>query len=167
MRGYPPLAIANYFIERAVEEGAPVDHLKLQKLVYIAHGWHLAVYGEPLLRERVEAWQYGPVIRSLYHELKKFGNRPIGELVPRLRGTRLEVPRVHEDDEEALRLLDRVWNVYKDYTGVQLSNLTHQEDTPWGQTWEQTKGHRNVRIDNHLIEEHFRELGSRQESAAS
>jgi len=44
--------------------------MKLQKLVYYAHGWHLALNNEPLIDEQVECWQYGPVISSLFHEFK-------------------------------------------------------------------------------------------------
>ena len=66
---YDVRAVANFFLDQAQEEGQKLDHMKLQKLAYIAHGWHLAITGEPLFHERVEAWPYGPVIPDLYHEL--------------------------------------------------------------------------------------------------
>jgi uncharacterized phage-associated protein len=37
----------------------------------------LAINKEPLIDERVEAWNYGPVIPSLYHEFKNFGSGAI------------------------------------------------------------------------------------------
>jgi len=72
-----PLAIANYFIELAKNDANLVSPMKLQKLVYFALGWCLALADKPLINEKVEAWQYGPVVGSLYREFKKYGNEGI------------------------------------------------------------------------------------------
>ena len=57
------LAIANEFIRRSL--AAPeieLTQMKLQKLVYFAHGWNLvASDGDPLVEDEVQAWDYGPV----------------------------------------------------------------------------------------------------------
>ncbi len=50
--------VANYFLKKAAAEGVTLDPMKLQKLVYIAHGWHLGLLGAPLLRSPIEAWTY-------------------------------------------------------------------------------------------------------------
>ena len=77
---YSAKAIANYFLGLADAEKKPISHLKIQKLVYIAHGWYLAIKGEPLVGdEYAEAWQYGPVFPSLYHEFKIHGSGHITE----------------------------------------------------------------------------------------
>ncbi len=44
-----------------------VDKLKLLKLCYFAHGWHLAWNGRPLFSEPLEACRYGPVPRALWN----------------------------------------------------------------------------------------------------
>ena len=74
---YRACAIANYFLERAERE--PITQMKVQKLVYFAHGWHLGITQKPLINEQVEAWPYGPVIPSLYQDLKRWGADPITE----------------------------------------------------------------------------------------
>ena len=70
--------------------------MKVQKLVYYAHGWHLGLADAPLIGELVEAWRWGPVIRSLYAALAEFGNQPIlttlKDMVPRHAGP-VGVPR--------------------------------------------------------------------------
>jgi uncharacterized phage-associated protein len=60
---YPAAAIANEFIKVAKRNGVLLTPMKLQKLVYFAHGWYLALLGKPLINEPVEAWKFGPVIQ--------------------------------------------------------------------------------------------------------
>ena len=61
MKTFPAVVVANYFVDKGKEEGRPVEGvLKLIKLVYIAHGWHLGVNKKPLIREDVEALEVRP-----------------------------------------------------------------------------------------------------------
>jgi uncharacterized phage-associated protein len=76
---FPAEAVANEFLELAKKDGEALSPMKLLKLVYFAHGWHLALTGEPLIEEPVQAWQFGPVIPSIYHQFKRFGSGPINE----------------------------------------------------------------------------------------
>ena len=138
---YPSIAIANYFLDLAEAEDHYLTPLKLQKLVFIAHGWHLALYEEPLISERVEAWRWGPVISPVYHEFKYYGNTPItgrGTMIRRMsqnpRDIVEDIPKVDADDIKTREFLDKVWEVYGGYTGIQLANLTHTEKSPWHQS---------------------------------
>ena len=55
-----------------------VSNLKLQKILYLAHMVFMGQNeGEPLIDESFEAWDYGPVVPSVYHEAKKYGAKPI------------------------------------------------------------------------------------------
>ena len=76
-RPYKVEAVANWFLQYAKSNDIIIDHMKLQKMIYFANGWALGVTGEPLIDERFEAWQYGPVVPSIYHQFKAFGRRPI------------------------------------------------------------------------------------------
>ena len=79
-----PETIANYFISKALADGIKLTLLQLIKLVYLAHGWHLGLTGRPLISETVQAWKYGPVIKSLYDRFKRYDSQPLDEdaLVP-------------------------------------------------------------------------------------
>ena len=131
------LAVANYFLDRAGRAGRSLTHMQLQKLVYIAHGWHLAITGQPLIYERVEAWPYGPVIPDLYQQFKDFGSRPVTEPAMTVDLDTWEpVPYSLERDgldPTTKEVLDRVWETHGRYTGVELSSITHQPGTPWDQ----------------------------------
>ena len=74
---YDTLAIANAFIGLAAEAGERLTPTKSQKLVYYAHGWNLASYGKPLLGEVIQAWSFGPVVRSVCNRLRRHGGREI------------------------------------------------------------------------------------------
>lgn len=121
---YPALSIANYFVHKAALEDGYVDPLKLQKLIYFANGWHLALEGHPLIQEPIRAWKYGPVVEPVYHAFKRFGARPIDDPAEGV----MNIPR---QDREARELLDSVWDLYGHYSGVQLSNLSHDPEGPW------------------------------------
>src|SRR5439155_19093596 len=114
-----PFAVANYFIRKAALTKMPLTPMKLIKLVYLAHGWHLALTGRSLIREPVEAWKFGPMIESLYHAFKRYGNSPI----PPEAATDAELK---DGDGNVKRILDKVWDSYSKYTAAQLSTLTHQ-----------------------------------------
>jgi uncharacterized phage-associated protein len=58
--------VADAILKIAKEQGKPLTPLKLMKLVYIAHGWHMAIENQDLFNNRIEAWKYGPVIPDLY-----------------------------------------------------------------------------------------------------
>lgn len=78
---YSSLAIANEFLIRAHKQGISLNQMQLQKLVYIAHGANLAINGEPLIEDGIEAWDYGTVIRRLRDALKKHGVSSIDQLI--------------------------------------------------------------------------------------
>ncbi|MGZ3355972.1 MAG: Panacea domain-containing protein [Isosphaeraceae bacterium] len=174
---YDARAIANYFLERARREGKALDQMKIQKLVYFANGWHIAIKGEPLIDEQVEAWRYGPVIQSLRDALREYGDQsidaPISYLVPRVGVNVLDaieevVPTIdtaNAPDLDFVRaLLDRVWQVYGKYTGIQLSNMTHEPGSPWDQVNARYGGQIPKRTDIpvEMIREHFRALARKK-----
>jgi uncharacterized phage-associated protein len=161
-------AIANYFLGRADHEDRPLTPMHIQKLVYYAHAWYLALddQGRPLINEPIEAWRHGPVIRSLYREFAGFGNRPVTRNAVELSSAELElveptIEREREssqlDEKLAKAVLDRVWEVYKAYSAVQLSNMSHGQDEPWKQISDRFMGRipRGIHIPNELIRECF------------
>ena len=166
MAKYSALAIANYFISKGTIEDEEIDHLKLQKLVYLAHGWSLAVFEEPLIDEPIEAWRYGPVVQSLYQSFKRYGNDEIVENGIDYRGGRLSVPTIDKHDDATRQLLERVWSIYKPYSGIQLSNLTHEPGTPWDKTW-QTSHSGRAPIPDSVIAQHFLTKARRGQEAGS
>lgn len=149
---YSTAKVANYFLDKASSEGRALTPMQLLKLAYIAHGWNLGYQRGPLFDEPVEAWQYGPVISSLYHRIKSFGSGAVTSKVPES-----FFASSAPIDPTTMSLLDAVWNAYSGYSGLQLSTMTHRSNTPWDITWKQSNGARGAVIDNNLIKRHYEE----------
>lgn len=111
--------VANFFLWFAHQHGDLLSNLKLQKLVYYAQAWHLALRGEPLFDEPVQAWVHGPVVPGIYQRFRDFGWRPIS--------VNPEKPPFDPDTEEHLV---EVMRVYGGFSAYELELMTHQE-RPW------------------------------------
>jgi uncharacterized phage-associated protein len=110
--------IANYFIWLANETGSFVSNLKLQKLVYYAQAWHLAIHEIALFEEDFEAWIHGPVIPVLYQKYKQFSWHPIDETASLNLSENVKI------------FLDDVSAEYFACDAYELEQMTHIED-PW------------------------------------
>lgn len=144
---YSSLTIANWFIEK--DESMRNDIMKILKLVYISHGFHLALTGTPLIKETVQAWQYGPVIPELYFHLK----------ANRLEADFNEFTRL-KSDSSLINFLEVIYSKYKKLNGAKLSQLTHQKDTPWDITVSLFKS----QISEELIKNHYMSLLNKNSS---
>ena len=161
---YSAKAIANYFLEHRnkFKRKDPITQMKLHKLVYFAHGWHLALKDDPLIDETLQAWDYGPVVPSLYHEFKRFRGDEITELamdVVFVGGAKISVitPRVKKDDQYTRNLLKRVIKVYGKFTAWQLSAMTHEASSPWSLARKENPGVSFVGISNKELLKYFKD----------
>lgn len=159
MKTYRAIDVANTILGLAEERGKTVTPMQLIKLCYMCHGWMLGIYGRPLINESVQAWRYGPVVRSVYQEAKKFRDQPV---VGRL-GQGMFSPNSVPLDEAALDIVTQVYEKYGDLSGISLSSLTHQSESPWHIVWTKN-GQINAVIPNDLIEDHYSKLYKAQPS---
>ena len=160
------LSMANYFIELAQKDGHEIRPLRLMKLVYIAHGFMLAMLDRSVLNprfDRVEAWKYGPVIPSVYHSFKHYGNNPVREKVGIITEEHADGTVVTETpivtDKDIMGVLDFVWNRYKDKPTPYLITLLHREDTPWAYCYRVGK---NVEIPEEMTKVYYNAIVNRK-----
>jgi uncharacterized phage-associated protein len=155
------LEIANEFLKRASAERRPLTHMQLQKLVYLAHGWNLAVNGRQLIEDEFEAWEFGPVVRRLYNALSRYGKNSVSKLI----NWGDDTPFPADDagvavatlDDNELAVVNKVWEQYKGFEAFQLSALTHTSKSPWAKYYEKGK---NKVIDNNAIWDYFADIAS-------
>ena len=132
--------------------GSGLTPMQVLKLVYISHGWMLGLLDQPLVFETVEAWRYGPVVRSIYRKYRKFRANPIAD-----QGA-LHDGQLHPQQRD---LIDQVFQRYGHYSGIELSRLTHQQNTPWAIAWQSGMSI----IPNELIKDHYRRRAAELRSA--
>lgn len=111
--------VADYFIYQANQTGSFINNSKLQKLVYYAQAWHLALYSTALFNEEFEAWVHGPVIPKLHQHYKSFGWHPILQ--------EIEKPFLNQN---TINFLDEIVQAYFCYDSLELERMVHLEE-PW------------------------------------
>ena len=148
---YDVLTVADAILKIAKAQGKSLTPMQLVKLTYIAHGWSLGLRGRDLFANRIEAWQYGPVIPDLYHATKSYGRSPI----PLSAIGEVNDVAVSRDD---YAFLADVFNKYGHLDGIALSYLTHRAGTPWTQVYDSR--FRSIEIPDELITQHYRDLAN-------
>jgi len=165
---YSALAVANKFLELAEAcNDRTLTPMKLQKLIYFAHAWHLHYFnGEPLINDKICAWKYGPVIESVYHEFKRFGKQPISgpalilQPKPNAKGNfgfEFVKPEIRPDDTVENEYIRQLWEFYKGYDALSLSNMSHDPSGPWARAFDPTK---NNEIGNEEIRQYIAGLAN-------
>lgn len=113
--------IANYFIWSANKRGIKVYTMTIHKNVYIAQAEYLAIYNRPLFEEDFQAWVWGPVIPEIFRQYKSYDSKkPISSNVQR--------PDI---SSEIATFLDSISRAFIDVHRFTLSELTHEEGSPW------------------------------------
>lgn len=100
-----------------------VDNLKLQKLMFYAQAISLVINHKPLFQDKIEAWDYGPVIPELYRHYKNYEQQ-----LPRNKNFK---PNLNVND---IKMIDLAIEHYGNMTGSQLITLTHSEK-PWQEAY--------------------------------
>lgn len=128
-------AIANEFLKLSSETNSSITNLKLLKICYIAQGLSLSILKRTAFSEKIEAWKYGPVIPSLYHEFKHFRAKPITNYRSSEITDGYNFQENILNDDELKAIIKLTWNLYGDMTAEMLVDLTHEKGTPWHFTW--------------------------------
>ncbi len=123
-----------------------VSNLRLQKILYIADmnfvGWGRG----RLINELFEAWDYGPVLPSVYHQCKAYGARPVQDVF-------WGASRI--DDTSEAEMLALVWERLRQKTPGQLVAITHSPLGAWTKNY--VPGARGRIIsDEDMVEEYRR-----------
>lgn len=125
------LDVARVFIAQYGKD-LELTNLKINKLLYFAQVESLRQRNLPLFDDSIEAWQYGPVIPSVYHEFKHFGREVI-----------TSVPCIPHLEKAAMAIVAYVASTYGRLTAFDLVALSHRQDGAWNHVYN--------RSDNNVI----------------
>lgn len=154
---YTAASVANAFLSRAFRDGKSISPMKIQKLLYITHGYSLVECDEPILDEVFEAWKFGPVLSSLFHECKRYGSGAITQYLKDIDPETSEVSSAPvPDDPEINDIIEFVWKNYGGDTAISLSDWTHVKGGPWDEVTEGgTRILRHQDVPNALVKGYF------------
>lgn len=74
---YSALEVARYVIKYSNDKRYGITNLKLQKILYLIQAYFL-IKGKLCFSDRIEAWNFGPVVPTVYREYKRF----VGTRIP-------------------------------------------------------------------------------------
>lgn len=96
VKEYRGLAIADYFIEKALDEKIPITNMTVLKMIYFAHGLAYPQLGRKIIKDPFFKWQWGPVEKNTYEAFKSYGENPIRALSGE---TSAELEEIKHDDD--------------------------------------------------------------------
>ena len=109
---------------------ANVTNLKLQKLLYYCQAVYLVLHdGSPLFTDKIEAWEYSPVVPAVYRKYRRQKSQII------------ERGKVDLTSEE-IEAIDMTLDCYGNYSASQLVSAVHAEK-PWNRSIRQRLQYRN------------------------
>lgn len=118
--------VCDYIIVKLTEGGRHLNILKLQKILYYVQAWNLAFAGRRAFNDSFQAWVHGPVSRTIYDRFS----------ITKSLYSFVSVADVRSGfnpftiDQDVRARIDSVLEIYGDFTGDQLEEMTHNED-PW------------------------------------
>jgi uncharacterized phage-associated protein len=148
---YKSLLVGRKILELAKRDEKTLTPMQLIKLVYLSHGWMLGLYNKPLILENIEAWKFGPVIPPLYHAIKQYRSLPVKQIDEKDSNL----------DENSQDIINQVYKKYGHLSGITLSMLTHEKESPWEKAWNSG----NTIISNDIIMEYYQGLAKANEKS--
>lgn len=133
-----------------------LSNLELQKLLYLAEMYNLGMYGQPLLNDDFEAWDYGPVVPEVYARARGFGSGPIPNVFH-------WVSSVAADTRD-YAMLKEIASQAKRFTAGQLVNITHWSRGAWAKHYK--SGTRGIRIPKSDIRQEYLDRAASQSAAS-
>lgn len=116
------LEIAYYLIALANEKGFKMNSLKLQKMLYLIQKEEIK-NKRVAFEDKIEAWQYGPVVPEVYFRFAGYGPVPI---ILSISLNEIEIP------ENTKISVDKIFN---EYIGQNVWEMESETNTP-GNAWD-------------------------------
>jgi uncharacterized phage-associated protein len=127
--GYSGLAIADYFVKKALSEDKPITNMHVLKMIYFAQGFGFTELNRRLIKDDFYAWQWGPVEITTYETFRKYGGGSIKAISNK---TNKELEDI-EQQENIVAFLDKIYKL-RSIDPFVLSEKTHTQGSPWAKT---------------------------------
>lgn len=144
---YKVLDVCKYVIDYSNEKEYGISNLKLQKILYFIQAYFLIKQpSRCCFDDRIEAWDFGPVVPKAYREYKQFGSSDIPTIMDFEKSDSNSC--ITGEDKN---LIKTVIDKFADYSATDLVGLTHNQ-SPWIDAY---IPHMNREITPEAIKEYF------------
>lgn len=159
---YNVLDVSRYVINYSNEKDSGISNLKLQKILYFIQAYFLTntPNGRPCFKEKIEAWDFGPVVPEAYREYKQYGSADIPAMLSFIdfddddiwNSARkvFDSSVISDVDKE---MINAVVDKFANYSATDLVTLTHRQ-APWADAY---VPHMNNEITIEAIRKYFNE----------
>lgn len=140
-KGYDALEVSRHIINYSNDAGYGITNLKLQKLLYFAQAYFLTEKGCPCFRDDIEAWNFGPIVPSVYREYKRYGGFYVFSVETYIDPLTLKRKRFEDKiiSVEDKKLINSVVDAFAEYSNSCLTDLVHGQ-TPWQEAYRSDQG---------------------------
>ena len=131
---YSAVAVANSIIKVAKNKGVnDLTPMKIQKLMYFAQFFYLKNFEDGILiDDNFVRWRFGPVIPSLYYQLRSYGSKPVHDYIRQLSPDyEAIVYMMSKKNSTSWDFLDQVFDKFGHLDVISLSALIHRKDSSW------------------------------------
>lgn len=129
---YFAVSVANSIIKLAKERGVTdLTPMKLQRLMYFAQFWYVKNFNKFLINDWFSRWEFGPVIPSIYHQLKYYGSNPVSSYIWLLSANNEAIVYMMGNNPAAWNFLNEILDIYGNLDGFELSAITQRDSSAW------------------------------------
>lgn len=118
---YSALSISQYVIEHEWDNNRAVNNLRLQKLLYFIQGYFYICYGEKCFHDKIEAWNFGPVVPIVYYQYSIYGSCII---------SKKEIYPTNEITDKHKKAIDFILDKCSVFSNTELREIS-QNQKPW------------------------------------
>lgn len=134
---YNVLDVCRHVINYSNDKDYGISNLKLQKVLYFIQAYFLIDASCRCFKEKIEAWDFGPVVPEAYREYKKFGGGDIPTVsyvisVDKSDFWKSKIQKYTDNiicEEDKIRI-NGVVDRFSDFSATDLVTLTHNQ-SPW------------------------------------
>lgn len=156
---YDVLDVCRHIINYSNEKDYGISNLKLQKILYFIQAYFLTNEKHtPCFDEKIEAWDFGPVVPEAYREYKQYGSGDIPSIksyitmddsdIWSLKRVAYKDDIIQDTDKD---IINQIVDRFSDYSATDLVSLTHRQ-SPWIDAYSQNQ---NKEITQQAIREYF------------
>lgn len=146
---FDSLALDSVEVAKAIrysgnQYGYKLNMTQINKLLYIIYGAWLVQKKQFLTTEKPSAWPYGPVFPKVHKNIKLY------DAV-----TKDDYEKIKKINSDITTLIDEVVSKFGNLTAGQLSEWSHEENSPWYSAVHSSKGKWNTKLNDEDIYNYF------------